>query len=177
MVRQQQVIESPALLGGEDDSALLDDVVEKISNSRPNPWIVFVKFKGTCELLKDRLEAIGLTVGIYNGDVSTMERTQLEDDYQKGEVDVVVGTIDAMREGITLTRGHHQYWVTRAFVPDWNEQGEARQDRKGQQNQVIVFIPLATDTVADGTIQTINRRKERIVRAVLPKDAITEETA
>jgi SNF2 family DNA or RNA helicase len=176
-VRQRQVIESLALLGGEDISANLDDCVEKIMNSRPNPWVVFVEFKMTCDLLKARLEKHGLTVGIYNGDVSPEDRTALEDAYQRGEVDVVVGTIGAMREGITLTRGHHQDWISRAWVPDWNEQGESRQDRKGQQNQVIVHIPLATNTVADGTIQVTNRRKERIVRAVLPKHAIAEETA
>lgn len=176
MVRQQQVIESTALLGATDVSAILDDLEENVMNSRPEPWTVFVKYKLTCELVKERFEKRGLSVGVYNGDVSPEDRTELEDAFQRGEIDVIVGTIAAMREGITLTRGHLQYWVSREWVPDWNEQGEARNDRKGQQKQVVVKIPQAVNTVATKNVQPTNRRKERIVRAILPKHAIQEET-
>lgn len=174
MVRQMQIIESPALLGGDDDSAILDDLVDKVMDSRPDQWTVFVQYKDTCELVKARLEAKGLEVGVYNGDVSAEDRTKLEDAFQRGELDVIVGTHFAMREGITLTNGHQQYWVTRPVVPAWAEQGEARNDRKGQQHRVNVFIPLAQDTVADGTIQPINRRKERIVAKIQPTDTHEE---
>lgn len=170
MVRQMQIIESPALLGGDDDSAILDDLVDKVMDSRPDQWTVFVQYKGTCDLVKERLGAKGLEVGVYNGDVSAEDRTKLEDAFQRGELDVIVGTHFAMREGITLTAGHQQYWVTRPVVPAWAEQGEARNDRKGQQHRVNVFIPLAEDTVSDGTIQPINRRKERIVARIQPTD-------
>lgn len=174
MVRQMQIIESPELLGGDDDSAVLDDLVDKVMDSRPDQWTVFVQYKQTCDLVKARLEAKGLEVGVYNGDVSAEDRTELEDAFQRGELDVIVGTHAAMREGITLTAGHQQYWVTRPWVPAWADQGESRNDRKGQQNRVNVFIPLAEDTVSDGNIQPTNRRKERIVGRIQPTDVHEE---
>jgi SNF2 family DNA or RNA helicase len=177
MVRQQQILESPALLGGVDDSIVLDDLVEKVETSRPDQWTVFVLYKDTCELIKARLEKLKLMVGVYNGDVHPNERTELEDAFQRGEIDVMVGTIGAMREGITLTGGHQQYWVSRAVVPAWNEQGEARNDRMGQQHRVNVWIPQPKDTVADGNIRILNDRKEKIVKKIQPMDHIESERA
>ena len=177
MVRQQQILESPALLGGDDKSVVLDDLEIRVLGSRPDQWVVYVNYKDTCALIKGRLEKHGLTVGVYNGDVSPADRTELEDAYQRGEIDVMVGTIGAMREGITLTAGHEQYWASRAVVPAWNEQGEARQDRMGQQHRVNVWIPQPEDTIADGSIRIINDRKEKIVKKIQPMDYIEEEHA
>lgn len=175
-VRLRQILESPALLGGDDDSAILDDLVERVLDSTPNPWTVFTEFKETNYVIQRRLEKHGLKVEVYNGDVAVPDRTKIEDAFQRGEVDVVVGTIKAMYQGITLTRGRHQYWVSRDVVPDINEQGEARNDRLGQQHQVLVYIPQPPGTVAADKVEVINRLKERIVRSVLPKIHIQEET-
>jgi SNF2 family DNA or RNA helicase len=174
-VRLRQIVESPALIGGDDDSAVLDDAVEKIVDSRPEPWIVFTEFKETTYILQRRLEKEGLKVEVFNGDVAPTDRTKIEDAFQRGEVDVIVGTIKAMYQGVTFTRSNRQHWVSRDVVPDINEQGEAREDRLGQQRRVTVFIPQATDTVASDKVEAINRLKEGIVRSVLPKIEIEQE--
>jgi SNF2 family DNA or RNA helicase len=173
-VRLQQIIENTALLGGDDSSALMDDFEQKYEDSRPEPWVVYCKHKESCNILAKRLRAKGAQVGIYHGDTDPDERTEMEDQFQAGELDVVVGTIDAMKEGITMTRSHLMYFMSRSFVPDVNEQCEAREDRLGQQKQVVVYIPQATDTVATSRVHPINRLKEKIVRTVLPKDEIKE---
>lgn len=177
-VRLQQIIENAALLGGADDSAVMDDFEQKFADSRPNQWIVFCKYKGSCDLLADRLrKKFDAKVAVYNGDVSSADRTEIEDQYQRGELDVVIGTIDAMYQGITLTSGHMQEWLSRDVVPAKNEQGEARQDRLGQQELVLVYIPQAIDTVAANKVAVINRLKEGIVRAVVQQDKIEEVTS
>lgn len=174
MVRCQQIIESPALLGGPDDSSILDDIEEKVEAAGDNQWVVFTQYKGTCNLLKARLEKQGKKVAVYNGDVDPEERTEIEDAFQRGEIDVIVGTIAAMYQGITLTASHLMYFVSRDFVPDVNEQAESREDRLGQQELVRVYVPVASDTVAASRVQPINRLKESIVRSVLAKDTIQE---
>lgn len=174
-VRLRQIIETPANLGAEDDSALLDDVVDRVLDSRPSQWIVFCEFKVTVERLVERLRAHGLVAEAYTGEVAgPAARTELEDRFQAGEIDVMVGTMKAMREGLTLTAGNKQYWVSRDWVPDMNEQGEDRQNRIGQKHQVTVFIAQAEDTVAVSKVEPTNRLKEAIVRAVLPKAHIEE---
>jgi SNF2 family DNA or RNA helicase len=121
MTRLQQLIESPALLGGPDDSAVLDYFEQMVEDSRPQQWVISTKFKPTCDLLRARLEKKGLRVAVYNGDVAAKDRTQIEDDFQAGRVDVIVGTLETLKEGITLTSGNHMGQTTRDFVPDWNE--------------------------------------------------------
>lgn len=175
VVRLKQIIENVALLGGDDSSALMDDFEDRYEDSRPTPWVVFCEFKGSCHLLAERLRRkFDARVAVYTGEQTAAERTDIENAFQAGNLDVIVGTIGALKEGITLTRSNLEYFLSRDWVPDNNEQCEAREDRIGQTKQVMVYIPQATDTVATGKIEPTNRTKERIVRAVLPKDAIEE---
>jgi SNF2 family DNA or RNA helicase len=174
IVRLQQVIENATLLGGPDDSALMDYFEQRYLDSRPEPWVIFTKFKMSTHLLAERLKKHGANVGVYTGDVKGEGRTRLEDRFQRGELDVMVGTIGAMKEGITLTAARLTGFLTRDWVPDVNEQCESRCDRLGQQREVLVDIPLAENTVATGLVEPKNRLKERIVRTVLPKDKVKE---
>lgn len=177
-VRLQQILENCAVIGGPDESGCMDDFEQKYQDSRPEPWIVFVKYKLSCELLADRIrKKFGARVAIYNGDVTSQDRTEIEDSFQRGELDLVVGTIDAMYQGITLTNGHLQEWLSRDVVPAKNEQGESRQDRLGQQQRVNIYIPQAPGTVATGTVHTLNTLKEGIVKTVIPMDEIKKESA
>jgi SNF2 family DNA or RNA helicase len=128
------------------------------------------------DLIAERLRSKhGLTVGVYHGDVKPETRTKLENDFQAGEIDVMVGTIGAMKEGITLTKSHLMAFGTRDWVPDVNEQCEAREDRLGQQELVRVYIPQAEDTVAVEKVEPTNRLKEEIVKTVIPKQTIKED--
>jgi SNF2 family DNA or RNA helicase len=174
LVRLQQIIENPALIGGPDDSAIMDDFEQKVIDSRPEPWVFFFKYKESCNLMAERLRKKNLKVGVYNGDVATEVRTNLEDQFQAGDLDVLCGTLDAMREGITLTKSHLMGFGTRAFVPAHNEQAEMREDRLGQQELVRVYIPQAEGTVATDKVHAINKLKESIVRTVLEQDKIEE---
>jgi SNF2 family DNA or RNA helicase len=174
-VRLRQIIESPALLGAEDDSAVLDACVEKILDSGDEQWAVFTEFAETPNLLVERLAKRGIKAAAYTGSVHPTQRGKLVDEYQRGELQVIVGTIKSMYQGVTLTAGNKQFWVSRDWVPDVNEQGEDRQNRIGQDSRVFIFIAQAQDTVATDKIEPTNKLKESIVRAVLKKDEIKEE--
>lgn len=175
MTRLLQIIENPALLGGEDDSALMDDFEERYENSRPSQWVVGCKFVGSCTLLANRLRSkYGARVGVYTGEVDPKERTKLEDAFQNGELDVLVGTLASTYQGITLTAAHLMYQLTLDFVPAINEQWESRCDRLGQQELVRIYRPLAENTVADNKVRIINNVKEKIVQTVVSKDEIQE---
>ena len=170
-LRLRQILETPACLGGKDDSATLDAAVDKIMDSQP-PWVIFCEFKATVEALVARLTNKGLVAEPYTGDQTN--RPELEERFQAGQIDVLVGTIKAMKEGITLTAGNYQWWTSRDWVPAVNEQGEDRQHRIGQKNRVTIMIAEPQNTVATGKVKPTNKRKERIVRAVIPKIEIEE---
>lgn len=176
LVRLQQIIENCALVGGDDDSALMDDFEQRFADSGNEQWVVGCKFKESCSLLAARLrDNHGANVSVYTGDVDPAARTDIEDAFQKGETQVIVGTIAALKEGITLTNGHLMYQLTEDHVPATNEQFESRCDRLGQQELVRIWKPQAELSVATSNVRPINRVKEKIVRAVVPMDDIKEE--
>jgi SNF2 family DNA or RNA helicase len=176
-VRLRQIASTPALLGGEDDSAKLDAAVEIITDAQPKQFVVFAEFVGTVNALVERLRAKKLTAEALTGEVTdTRVRTLYEDRFQAGEIDVLVGTLGAMRESITLTAADTVIFVERSWVPAQNEQAEDRLWRVGQKNQVTVLILEAQDTVDDGKVKPTNAVKEVIVSSVIKKDAVKETT-
>jgi SWI/SNF-related matrix-associated actin-dependent regulator 1 of chromatin subfamily A len=184
MVRLQQIIETPALLGAEDDSALMDDCVEKISDSRPNQWVVATKFKESANILADRLRnpppgsgRPKLEVGVYTGDTHPDDRTKMEDEFQAGNIDVMIGTVGAMKEGITLTKSHLVYIATESFVPAEQDQCEDRSNRKGQLHFVRVYIARPTGTVAESKVKPIIEVKRKIVKTITPVHDVQEDNA
>lgn len=175
MVRLQQILETPALLGAEDNSGIMDDCEQKFADSRPEQWMFFVKFRGSADILAERLtRKYGARCAVYTGEVAAADRTEIEDAFQRGELDAVIGTIAAMKEGITMTSGRCQSWLSRSWVPAENEQGEAREDRIGQQREVLVYIPETPNSVATNNVAPTNRLKEKIVSTVVAKDKIKE---
>ena len=82
----------------------------------------------------------GLEVATYTGSVKPEERTAIEDAFQNGEYSVIVGTIAAMKEGITLTAADVEHFISRSWVPATNEQAEDRCHRVGQDRPVVINI-------------------------------------
>lgn len=173
-VRLRQVASTPALLEGKDDSAKLDTAAEIIADAQKQ-MVVFSEFVQTCNILVARLRKRGINAEVYTGDTDANYRTVLEDKFQRGEIDVLVGTIPAMREGITLHAADTVMFLERHWTPGWNEQAEDRVHRNGQKENVTVLILEAQDTVDQSKIRPTNKLKEAIIKSVLPKDEINEQ--
>jgi SNF2 family DNA or RNA helicase len=177
-VRMRQVCSTPALLGGEDDSAKLDACVEKITDNAHKQHVVFTEFVETANILVERLRKFWLSAEAYTGLVtSTQVRAQYEDRFQNGEIDVLVGTIPAMGESLTLTAADTGHFIERSWVPSKNEQAEDRLWRTGQKNAVTILIYEAEDTVDTDKVKPTNALKENIVGSVIKRNKIKEVEA
>jgi SNF2 family DNA or RNA helicase len=175
-VRLRQIMETPACLGGEDDSALLDTAVDKVMDSDPDEqWVVFCEFVPTTGALCERLRKKGVECVEYTGEVDPAERAEIERKFQAGEIRVIVGTIASMYQGITLTAASKELFLSRSWVPAKNEQAEDRCSRIGQTERVLVYILLPDGTVATSKVEPLNRIKEGIVRTVVASDTIDEK--
>lgn len=177
MTRLQEFLEHPSNIDAErvDDSAKLDACEEIILDNRNVQHVVWCKYKHTTRVFAERLRAKDLRVGVYTGDVDSGERTELEDAFQRGDLDVMIGTIAAMKEGITLTAASTEHFISRSWVPAENEQAEDRCHRNGQHDPVTIYIYETPGTVDDGKVKPANRLKEGIVKTVLEKDDVKEE--
>lgn len=175
-VRLRQILSSAALLGGDDHSNKMDALVENVIDNKHKQHVVFSEFVESCDILAERLRKEGLTVETYTGQTPEKDRARVEDEFQAGDIDVLVGTIGAMREGLTLTAADTVHFLERSWVPAWNQQAEDRLHRIGQRDEVTVYIYEAIGTVDDGTVRLTNTLKSHIVKSVLPQDFVAEST-
>jgi SNF2 family DNA or RNA helicase len=172
-VRLRQIASSPALLGGEDVSAKLDTAVELIEDAG-RPVVVFSEFKGTCALLAERLAKRKLTTALITGDIAPEDRSLSVEQFQDGEIDAMICTLDAGGVGITLTSADTVIFLERDWTPAINEQAEDRLHRIGQERNVTVVILQAVDTIDTDRVAPANELKSAIVGSVIQQDTIKE---
>lgn len=131
----------------------LMDIVEELDDEAS--LVVFTYFKGAVDLAAKRLANRGTSFGIITGDIEKPDRDNMVRDFQAGNRQVLVGTIGAMREGVTLTRASTVVFLDRAWSPSWNRQAEDRLHRIGQKNAVNVIDIMARNTVDLGRKQQV----------------------
>lgn len=169
----RQIATSPALLADEDGnfyedkSSKLDAVVEKIADHPGKPFVIACWHKRAAELISERLtDKLGLRTAYLHGDVLPDMRAKAVDDFQDGNLDVLVATIAVGGVGITLTRADTIIFIEEDWVPANNRQMEDRLYRIGQKNDVSVIKYRSTNTVDTLDIAPANRVKELIEMAV-----------
>lgn len=177
LMRLQQVLEHPANISAEervDQSSKMDACEEIILDNKHTPHVVYCKFKPSVAIFAERLRDKGLRVGTFTGDTPTAVRTSLENQFQAGELDVLIGTTAAMKEGITLTAASTGHFLTGSWVPAEDEQAEDRLHRNGQHDPVTLYRYEVPGTVDDGKVRPANERKRAMVATVIAKDEVKE---
>ncbi len=166
ITRLRQIASSPALIGGPDDSAKLDAVVELVKDHPGKPFVVFTWFQETVRLLAERLRKLkpAVRVGTIAGSDDAAPVVKL---FQDGDLDIVVCTIAKGGVGLTLTRADTAIFVERDWVPAINEQAEDRLHRIGQDSHVTIITLEAADTVDGEKVARANRLKSAIVTSIL----------
>lgn len=170
ITRLRQIISTPALLGGKDESAKLDAAQEIILDHREKQFVVFAHFKGTADRLAQRLrkaEKSDDAAQAFTGDTPTETREALVERFQHGDIRTLVATIKAGGQGITLTAASTAIFIERDWTPAYNQQAEDRLHRIGQEEPVQIIRLDAADTIDTGRIAPANRLKELIVASVL----------
>ncbi|CAB4183432.1 HepA Superfamily II DNA/RNA helicases, SNF2 family [uncultured Caudovirales phage] len=171
--RLRQIASSPALLGGEDVSAKLDVAVELIEDSG-RQVVVFSEFKKTCSLLAERLAKRKISSALITGDIPPEVRTDSVQEFQEGDIDVMICTLDAGGVGITLTAADTVIFLERDWTPAINEQAEDRLHRIGQDRNVTVIILQGVDTIDTDRVAPANELKSAIVGSVIQQDTVRE---
>jgi hypothetical protein len=135
-------------------------VVEHVAKlvDAEEPVILFAYHKSVIAELREQLEKMGLRVGVITGATPSNKRQGVVDQFQDGELDVILGNIIAMGEGYTITRARFVVFAELDWVPAKIEQAEDRAWRIGQANAVLV-----QHLVVDGSIEA------RMVIALLEK--------
>lgn len=134
--RARKALGTAKVRGGEVVDLVLDVVENKAC------CVVFCAHRQVSDDLKAQLEMEKLRVEIIDGRVPPKKRAEIVADFQEGHLDVVIGSINAAGEAITLTRADTVIFVELDWVPAALLQAEDRIHRVGQRSncQIIQLV-------------------------------------
>jgi len=114
---------------------VLQEVIEETNHK----VIVFIPFKHTIEVLKERLTEDGVSVEVISGEVSAGSRTRIFNDFQNtSNIKVLLVQPQAAAHGVTLTAADTIVWWGPTPSHEIYAQANARAHRAGQTNKVTV---------------------------------------
>jgi len=132
--------------------------------ARDEQVVVFAKYKHTV----GRIMAGLLDVAVeYTGDWPPVIRETAIKRFCSGEVQVIVGTLDSLSEGIDGLQhaASNIVMVDRHWTPAKNDQAIGRLRRSGQEKVVTVYHVFAADTI-DATITAACLRKVNVIQSL-----------
>lgn len=156
-------------------SCKLDALVDLLHEANGDPLVVFAESRKLIELCYSTLTAekgpgrstpVPLSpenVGLITGTVSSAERSMHIAKFQAGEYPLILCTIGAGSEGITLTRSRTCVFLQRSFSMVRNIQAEGRVVRHGQERPVQ-FIDLITRNTVESRVHEALAFKEETMQ-------------
>lgn len=128
-----------------DVSNRLNAVLEVIEEAA-NKVLVFVPFTHTIELLRERLEKAGISVGVINGKVPVAKRSELVTQFQTNkDPHVLLIQPQAASHGLTLTAADTIIWYAPVTSVETYLQANARINRPGQKNAMTIVHIRGSD--------------------------------
>ncbi len=114
MIRSVQVASNPFLVGGVNSAGKWDALPE-LMNVYPGPYIVWVNFIETGNLIRDKFGSMGMNVALANGSTKMEDRNLMVDAFQREELDAIILNNQVGKFGFTLTKGRTAFFVERMY--------------------------------------------------------------
>jgi len=145
-------------------SPKVDDLVDFLGELDPKPLVVAAESRQLIELAAERLKRERVSHGLVTGALSPYERAENVRRFQEGRLRVMLLTLGAGAEGLTLTRADTMLFMQRSFSPLRNTQGEDRIYRIGSEihEAITIVEQIAPDTVEERRRDTLERKGVRI---------------
>ena len=146
------------------------DYIKEYRNITGKPLVVFAHHKDVLKSIHGGLiddKDHRWRMGIIAGGVNAEARQQRVEAFQAGQLDVMLCSTVAAKEGITLTEADTVLFVEREWVPAWEEQAEDRVYRIGQDSDSVQAVYLTVAGTIDEKFNTVIEAKRAVVMAVL----------
>lgn len=140
------------------------DAVVEIIEATDSPVLVFYQFKAELEALKKAIP-----------EARTADEKGVFQDWNAGKVPVLLAHPASAGHGLNLQKGGHTIiWTTLTWDLELWLQANARLDRRGQTEQVIIYLLIAPDTidvVMDARLNLKEEDQDKVMKAFMKKIA------
>lgn len=146
------------------ESAKLDHMEELVEETLQNgkKVVIFSNWTQVTDVVYDRL-IDKYSVGLITGETPDNSRQAVVNDFQYGNIDVMIGTIGAMGTGLTLTAGTVEIFMDEPWTMAAKEQAEDRCHRVGTTENITIYTLMCKGTI-----------DERINELVMKKGAMAD---
>lgn len=150
-------------------SPKVDDLVDLLEELGDEPLVVAAVSRQLIELAAERLTKLKISHGLVTGAQSIFERQDAVRRFQAGHLRVILLTLGAGAEGITLTRASRMLFMQESFSEIQNAQARDRVHRIGSEIHefVQIIVQITPDSVEEHKLEllaTKQMRMEEIVR-------------
>ncbi len=149
------------------------DWVREYREVTGKPIIVFAHHKDVVEGLVDEMES-ECRIGLITGSVAADKRQERVDAFQRGDIDVMICSTVAAKEGLTLTKADTVVFIEREWSPAWEEQAEDRVNRIGQDAETVHAVYLSVKGTIDEKFNAVVEEKRQVIQSVLDGGDINE---
>lgn len=126
------------------DQSKIDFILQKIKEgTRP---LVFSQYTTVLDIVKDKLEAEGYSVGYYHGQLNSKQRLAVLDTWKAGNGDALLLSISAARYGLNLQETQVAIFLEPPTSPAILAQAEDRLHRIGQTKEVYSYCLLGGES-------------------------------
>lgn len=131
---------------------------------RSSPTLVGTYFRNTAASMVRVCKRLNKRYVTFGASTTRAGRKEAVRAFQEGSIDVMIGSIPVVGEGLTLTAADGVFLVERMWTPDKNKQLIRRVQRRGQQKSVGVRQLITPDTVDEGQWESLKHKTARINR-------------
>lgn len=140
------------------------DMLEFDLSNRSRPTVVFAHYRDVVEACAEVARRTGARAAAVHGGVSKKAAGDRVRAFKAGELDVLVGSLETMSEGLTLTSADMVIHVERSFKPSRNQQAVRRVHRMGQERPVNSRTYITSKTVDDRKTDLLATKTDRQMR-------------
>ena len=138
----------------------------KDTNEKTTSKVVFCIHKSVVECLKSICKDLNISYALINGETAVKKRGPIVEQFQAGEIDVLICSIQAAGVGLTMTRSNHVILAENSWVPGLNQQAIDRCHRIGQTKKVYVDRVFCNSSI-DQFIQQCEKGKRKMHKLLL----------
>jgi SNF2 family DNA or RNA helicase len=152
-----------ATMEGEPRGGKLERLRYDLEN-RSAPTLVLAHYRDSVEACAAVARSVGARVGFVHGGVANAGTTIRA--FKEGTIDVLVGSLETVSEGLTLTRADMAIFVEKSFKPSRNEQAMRRVHRIGQTRPVTVLDYVTPKSLDEGKRVLLAEKTDQQMRAL-----------
>jgi len=157
-----------------EPSSKLDELEELLSDLGDEPVVVFAASRQLIDLADARLVKRGISHVRVTGSENDTERDWAIRSFQGGHARVILCTLGAGSEGITLTRARNLVFLQRSWSLVQNRQAEDRVHRPGaeEHDSIRIFDLVAPGTVEEGVLDALAAKGDRLEEVTRDDEAL-----